>query len=146
MQASDNCVEFVKQFEGFSSTPYFDVAHRLTIGFGHLIKPGEKFAELDDASATDILKSDMQLACDAVNRYVTCDINQNQFDSLVDFTYNLGIGSLEKSHLLQYVNEGDFDRASGEFGKWIFAGGVISEGLERRRAAEKELFLTPMDA
>ena len=67
-------------------------------------------------------------------------LNQSQFDALVCFAYNCGLGNLKKSTLLKYINKGLFAAAANEFVKWIFAGGVQVRGLRRRRLAEKALF------
>ena len=73
---------------------------------------------------------------------VAADISQNQFDALASFTYNLGAKSLEKSTLLRLINENNMQAAANEFPKWVFAGDKKLAGLERRRAAEMELFST----
>jgi hypothetical protein len=72
------------------------------------------------------------------------NINQNQFDALVCFAYNVGLGALHGSTLLKKVNTGDFDGAADEFLKWNHAGGVVVPGLTRRRQAERSLFLQPI--
>lgn len=79
-----------------------------------------------------------------INQMVTnYAINQNQFDALVSFAYNLGLGALHGSTLLRLVNSGDIAGAANEFPKWNHAGGVVSSGLTHRRLAEQKLFLTP---
>ena len=67
-------------------------------------------------------------------------IAQNQFDALVDFAYNAGLGSFQRSTLLRLVNQGSFAAAAVEFGKWVDAGGKVIDGLVRRRAAEAAMF------
>ena len=69
-------------------------------------------------------------------------LNQNQFDALVSFTYNLGAGALGSSTLLGKLNRGDFEGAADEFPKWNKAGGKVLNGLVKRRAAERSLFLS----
>jgi lysozyme len=76
----------------------------------------------------------------AVRSHVKVDLAQWQFDALVSFAYNCGIGNLKSSTLLRKVNKGDFAGAAREFGKWNKAGGRVLTGLTRRRAAEATLF------
>lgn len=78
-----------------------------------------------------------------VVRFVDPILSQNQFDALVCFAYNLGLGNLKKSLLLGLINRQKFESASNEFLKWNRAGGKILDGLTKRRQAEKELFLCP---
>nr|WP_262983078.1 lysozyme [Chromobacterium amazonense] len=67
-------------------------------------------------------------------------LRQNQFDALVSFSYNLGLGSLQNSTLLRLLNQGDYAGAAGQFILWDKAGGKVLPGLQRRRAAEQALF------
>lgn len=80
----------------------------------------------------------------AVERLITAPLNQNQFDALVSFSFNLGSGSLQNSTLRRRVNRSEYERAADEFPRWVFAGGRKLKGLVRRRYAERELFLTPI--
>jgi lysozyme len=68
------------------------------------------------------------------------EVNQNQFDAMVDFAYNAGAGAFLGSTLLKKVNTGDFPGAAAQFALWIHAGGEVVEGLVRRRKAEADLF------
>jgi GH24 family phage-related lysozyme (muramidase) len=81
---------------------------------------------------------------DAVNRYVTASINQNQFDALVDFAYNAGAQNLRTSTLLKRLNQGDYAGAAAQFDVWVNGGGKKLPGLVRRRASERTLFETPV--
>ena len=76
----------------------------------------------------------------AVNKLVTANINQNQFDALVSFAYNVGPSALEKSTLLRVINRGNFAQAEAQFLRWNRAGGRVMPGLTRRRQAEADLF------
>ena len=78
----------------------------------------------------------------SVNKLVTVPINQNQFDALVSFTYNVGGVHLADSTLLKMLNKGDYAGASEQFGRWAKAGGKTLPGLVARRESEKELFNT----
>lgn len=76
-----------------------------------------------------------------VNKYVTYSkLTQHQFDALVDFTYNLGCGSLRGSTLLKKLNAGDIEGAANEFPRWNKIGKIPNAGLTRRRIAEQKLF------
>ncbi|PRP70248.1 muraminidase, partial [Chromobacterium amazonense] len=75
-----------------------------------------------------------------VSRLVKVQLRQNQFDALVSFSYNLGLGSLQNSTLLRLLNQGDYAGAAGQFILWDKAGGKVLPGLQRRRAAEQALF------
>ena len=141
MQLSDKGIELIKTFEGFSAIPYNDVVGRPTIGFGHLILPGEVFGSIGSMEATSLLRKDCSKAVSCVNNNVKVQLNQNQFDALVSFTYNLGCGNFKSSTLLKYVNLGNFQAAAAEFHKWNHAGGKVVDGLTKRRNKEAQLFL-----
>ena len=127
-----------KSFEGLRLTSYQDDAGVWTIGWGHTqgVKPGQT---ITPEVAESFFLADTHAAVAGVNRLVNT-ATQNQFDALVDFAFNLGVGSLESSTLLKIHNAGDFNSAAGQFGHWIYAGGDIEQGLVRRRAAETALY------
>ncbi len=77
----------------------------------------------------------------AVNRLVTVPLTQNQFDALISFVFNLGIGNFRTSTLLKKLNAGDYTGAAKEFPPWVRADGKQLPGLIKRRDAEKALFL-----
>lgn len=138
---SQNGLEFIGSFEGLRLTAYWDSYGQVwTIGYGHTggVRQGQTITK---AQALSYLRSDCQTAANAVNNYVKVSLNQNQFDALVSFTFNLGAGSLRSSSLLTYLNNGNYKAAANEFPKWCYAGGQKLEGLVRRRNAEKALFL-----
>lgn len=148
-------LSLVKEFEGFEPKWYPDAAHGWkvpTIGYGHTDAAGNpKYATnkslvLSEADATDILRNDIQKYADAVSKAVKVPLNDNQFDALVSFTYNLGPGNLNKSTLLKKLNAGNYDGAANEFGKWVKAGGKTLNGLVRRRKAEAALFRSPVSS
>jgi len=92
--------------------------------------------------AENLLRSGLAQYEKGVTRLVNVAINQNQFDALVDFAYNLGVKALEGSTLLKKLNAGDYAGAATEFPKWNKAGGKVLNGLTRRREAERALFLS----
>lgn len=132
----------IKKFEGFSNVPYIDAAGKWTIGYGHLIKPGESFSSITEDEAINLLNSDMTVAKNAVDMYVTVPINDNQKSALISFTYNVGSGAFGTSMLLAKLNSGDYSGAANEFDRWVYAGGRKLSDLVNRRYEEKMLFLS----
>jgi lysozyme len=129
-------------FEGCRLTAYRDVRGVWTIGYGHTgpeVVPGLSWTQ---QQASQALEEDVMWASNAVQNAVQVILNQNQFDALVDFTFNVGIGAFQGSTLLHVLNNSDYVEAASQFGKWIYAGLVISSGLVNRRKAESNLFQT----
>lgn len=93
-----------------------------------------------EEEAGELLQKDLISREDAVNELVKVRLNQNQFDALVSFVYNIGEGNFETSSVLKWINLGDYKAAAKSFRFWNKAGGKVYLGLTRRRAAEKELF------
>lgn len=146
MKASQNCISLIKEFEGFSSLPYRCPAGIWTIGYGSTRYANGTPVSSSDCSITEdeasaIVCNTLKEYEGAVNRYVTITLSQNQFDALVDFSYNAGAQNLRTSTLLKKLNAGDYQGAAEEFGKWVNGGGKRLPGLVKRRAAERELFL-----
>jgi lysozyme len=139
MNISDNGLKLIKYFEGTRLVAYQDVKGIWTIGTGHTADVRPNMVITDD-QAMAYLRQDVQWAEQVVNREVTVDLNQNQFDALVCFVFNVGSGNFCKSTLLRKLNSGDYDGASEQFLAWDKAGGVVVSGLLRRRTAEQDLF------
>jgi lysozyme len=145
MKASQKCFDLIKQFEGFSAKPYLCPAKVWTIGYGSTRYEDGRYVTakdpyIDEAKAILIMEVTLKEYESAVNRYVKVPINQNQFDALVSFAYNLGNKALLNSTLLRRINQGNFLAANNEFKKWVFANGIKLQGLVRRREAERILF------
>jgi len=132
-----------KSFEGLELTAYQDQVGVWTIGYGHTGSGVHGGLVITQEQADQLLESDVAGSVACVNRAVTSDISQNQFDALVDFTFNLGCSTLLSSTLLRFVNAGDFAEAAPQFLRWDHAGGVVVPGLLRRRQQEMTLFQTP---
>lgn len=147
MKISEQGIELIKKFEGFSAKPYFCPADKLTIGYGHVIESGEKFPPLgiSQQEAGDILRKDIEIAEDAMARLIRLELTQYQFDALCSFIYNLGAKAFEKSKLLRFINDGEFVLAEAEFSKWVYAGGKKMSGLVRRREVERQMFSGDVD-
>lgn len=146
MKISKVGIDLIKTFEGCSLKAYKCPAGVWTIGWGTTepingVKPYEGMV-ITQQQADDLLIKNLKSYEDAVNKYVTYPINQNQYDALVSFTYNCGCGALKTSILLKKLNAGDIQGAAEQFDLWTKANGQVLNGLVRRRAAEKKLFLT----
>lgn len=137
---SDAGLTLTKQFEGLNLNSYQDQVGVWTIGYGHTGPSVIGGQTITQDQADQLLASDIAGSVACVNRAVTSDINQNQFDALVDFVFNLGCGALLSSTLLRDINSGDFASAAAQFLLWDHAGGVVVPGLLRRRQAESNLF------
>ncbi|CAK0768518.1 lysozyme [Gammaproteobacteria bacterium] len=141
LRTSQAGIELIKRFEGLRLRVYRDAAGLLTVGYGHLLKPGEKFAAgITEKQAELILVADLVSSEEAVRKWVDVALTQGQFDALVSFVFNVGVGSFRGSTLLRKLNAGDVAEAAGEFGRWNKAGGKVVEGLVRRRVVEREVF------
>lgn len=139
---TQNGLNLIKEFEGLSLTEYKDVVGYRTIGYGHLLRASEGYPRgITEEDAENILKKDLGNAEWAIGQFITVPLNDNQFDALASFTFNLGGESLRSSTLRKKLNSGDYPGAADEFKKWVNAGGVPVEGLKKRREKERELFL-----
>jgi len=147
----EKAVEIIKEYEGFKANKYYCPAGKLSIGYGHVIQHGENFEpEINEEDAEGILYKDLRPVVEVVDKALKVHVTDNQFAALVSFTYNEGIGAFKESTLLKKLNDGKYKEASGQFMRWIYAkkNGVVKElpGLVRRRAAERNLFLSGMEA
>lgn len=138
----------IKAFEGLATTAYPDPGtggEPWTIGYGHTSAAGDPKVypglKITVAQAEAILKRDLILFERAVTQSVTRLPTSNQFAALVSFTFNVGPNNLRTSTLLKKHNAGDIAGAADEFLKWVYAGGRVMAGLERRRKAERALYL-----
>ena len=141
MKTSESGIALIKSFEGFSATPYKDIAGLLTIGYGHLILPNEHFGAISSVEADALMRKDVAEKAEYfVNKFVTVDLLQNEFDALVSFTYNVGGANFQKSTLLKVLNLGQKENVPKELLKWDFAGGHKSDAILKRRQQEAKLF------
>lgn len=129
----------LKKFEGCKLKAYYCPAGVCTIGYGHTSAAGAPQVVdgmiITQADAEDILKRDIVKYEIAVMDLVKVKLTQNQFDVLVDFAYNAGVGNLKSSTMLKKVNAGDLDAVPAELMKWTKGGGKVLPGLVRRRQA-----------
>lgn len=140
MRTSQNGINLIKSFEGCRLTAYQDQVGVLTIGYGHTGKDVSPNETITEEEAEQLLVNDLVRFETGVSSLLQVAVTQNEFDALVCFSYNLGLGSLHSSTLLRKLNAGDIDGAAAEFVKWDRAGGVEVAGLLRRRQAEAALF------
>lgn len=140
MKISKKGLDLIKTFEGLGLKAYKDSVGILTIGYGSTgshVKPG---MVITIEQAEELLKQDMSRFEKGVNDLVKVPLTQNQFDALVSFSFNLGLGNLKSSTLLRKLNASDYSGAASEFLRWNRAGGKVLNGLTRRRQAEKDMF------
>ncbi len=142
MKTSELGIRLIKGFEGSRLHAYKDQGGLLTIGYGSTKGVTEDMVITQD-EADERLRDDLAHAEMAVLCQVKVPLTQNQFDSLVSFTYNVGAGHLHDSTLLKKLNLGDYRGASIWFMPWCKIHGIENEGLMHRRHAEMQLFLTP---
>ncbi|QCT20823.1 lysozyme [Jejubacter calystegiae] len=141
MNVSENGLALIKRFEGCRLSAYQDSVGAWTIGYGHTdgVQPGDKISQEE---ADRLLTEDAAAFGEEVMILVTVPLNQNQFDALVSFTYNLGANNLKSSTLLRRLNEGNYRAAADQFTRWVFANNRYLPGLKVRREAERDLFLS----
>jgi lysozyme len=146
LKITQSGIDLIVKYEGVKLTPYKCPAGLWTCGVGHLIGDGKSLPDSWNKRFTitevySILSHDLIKYENAVNRYIKVPLTQNQFNALVSFTYNLGIGTLQRSSLRQKVNRGDMDGARKVLLKYNKAGGKVLKGLDLRRKAEALLFI-----
>ena len=142
MDISQKGIDLIKRFEGCRLTVYKCPANNWTIGYGHTGADVKQGLIITQEQAEKLLKSDLTVHCNNVSKLVKVPLNQNQFDALVSFEYNVGYGNFSRSTLLALLNQKKYKETSEEFKKWKCAGGKVLTGLVKRREAEKELFLS----
>lgn len=153
MNVSQKGLDLVKRFEGYSSHAYLCPANKITIGWGHCSKDLKLGQTITEAEAEKLLKKDLNQFASKITYSLEQDhitVNQNQFDALCSFAFNLGYSALVFSTLWKKLKQGDYEGASNEFLKWVYITKtdkltgerfkVKLKGLEQRRKAEQELF------
>lgn len=142
MKISNKGKDLIKKYEGCELEAYKCPAGIWTIGYGHTGQDVFEGKIITQQEADSLLSKDLTRFEKFLNRVIKVPINQNQFNALASFTYNLGMGALQNSTLLKKLNNNDFTGAANEFDRWVYGGGKKLEGLVRRRKEEKELFLS----
>ena len=142
MNVSEKGIDLIKQFEGCRLAAYKCPGGVWTIGYGHTGIDVSPDLEITQQEAERLLKSDLIIHCNNVEKLVKVPLNQNQFDALVSLEYNIGYGAFKNSTLLKLLNEKKYKEAAEQFERWKYAGGKVLAGLVRRREKEKALFLS----
>ena len=141
MKTSPKGISLIKEFEGLRLKAYKCPGGVWTIGYGHTagVKPG---IVITKAQAEEYLKADLI----AFERYLNglgLALNQNQFDALVSFIYNVGTGNFSNSTLLRKVRANPQENSiMDEFLRWVYSKGRVLPGLQRRRLAEMKLYFS----
>lgn len=138
----ENGIQLVKHFEGFYNTAYWDV-DAWAVGYGSRgpgIGPKTRW---DEERADRWLRVEFQDVRNMICDLITVELNTNQIDALTSLTYNIGIGRLMRSGIIQLINEDKFAVAARKFLKYNKAEGVVLKGLTRRRQVEINLFTQP---
>ena len=158
MNVSPKAIDMIKHHEGVRVNPYRCPARLWTVGVGHVMFPEQGKLKIEDRDAfvpppeamrkytmeevDGILRSDLDRFERGVERFCPVSLTQGMFDGLVSFSFNVGLGTLQRSTLRQKVLRGDKEGAAEELLKYCMAGGKILKGLQNRRIDERALFLS----
>jgi len=167
MRVSQTGIDLIKHFEGIRLDAYKDVAGIWTIGYGHIgpiridgtrydsvaaavAANGGQPVRISQGYAEELLREELQRFEEGVSGGLKRDINQNQFDAFVSLAYNIGVSAFRGSSALRYFNQGKIPEAADAITWWnkatVNGQKQVVQGLVNRRAAEKALFLQPMDS
>ena len=156
MKVSNEYLKLLRDVEGFENKPYLDSGGALTIGIGHLITKSERLSGkikigdkcikykdgLTDDQVIELSLQDSEIASNAVNHYVKVYLTQNQFNALVSFVFNIGVGAFKNSSLLKLLNQGKYGSVPTQMRRWVYDNGKVVKGLINRREKEIKLWLT----
>ena len=159
MRVSDAGRQLIKDFEGVHRRPYLCPAILWTVGVGRVLYPEQAKLKIPERKTFPLRpEHDKEWSDEAIDLLFDTDLlrfesgvlrlcpdsalSQGQFDALVAFSFNCGLGALQASTLRRLYNAGDVEGAAAEFPKWNKGGGRIVPGLTRRRLAEQALFLS----
>lgn len=147
----------IKKSEGVMLFMYHDSVGLPTIGVGHLLSKSELSSGkininkepvrwgngLTTIQVEALLAQDLHNAEDAVDLLVSVPLTQNQFNALVSFVFNIGIGAFNGSRCLKTVNMKNYTGVPEQFRRWVYAGGLVQPGLQKRREEEVRLWNLP---
>lgn len=141
-------LELIKSFEGFRAKAYLDPVGIWTIGYGTTAAAGigvtpHTGLTITEAQGSAFLASALDKFSAQIKPLIAHPISENQWAACLSLAYNIGPGAFGKSTVLRKINAGDMAGAADAILLWNKAGGNVLNGLVRRRAAERELFLTP---
>jgi len=143
---TDEGLDLIKLYEGYSSSPYLCPAQHWTIGYGAIwgmddTRVKEDHPDINEDQADYLLRRDVKKSEMAVIRHIRVPLEDGQFNALCSFVFNLGSGALQSSTLRRKINRGDYIGAADEFPRWVYAGGKKLKGLIRRREHERSMFM-----
>ncbi|ECB1325827.1 lysozyme [Salmonella enterica subsp. enterica] len=141
MKTSNDGLDFIRAREGVKLAAYQDGGGVWTIGYGHTrgVKQGQV---INHEQADEFLNNDLRQVESCISERVTVALNQNQFDALVSFVFNVGRQAFSDSTLLKKLNEGNYRAAADQFTRWVYDNDKFVQGLYNRRVAERDLFLS----
>ena len=158
MNVSLKAIQMIKHHEGVRQKPYQCPARLWTIGVGHVMYPEQGKLKIEDRNAFQtrpedmriysmeevdgILRRDLDRFERGVEKFCPVALTQGEFDALVSFSFNVGLGTLQRSTLRQKLLRGDKEGAAEELLKYCMAGGKVLKGLLNRRNDERALFLS----
>lgn len=144
MQASDAVIQLIKEFEGLRLKAYLCPSGVPTIGYGHTLGVTLQTPPITAEEAVRLLHEDLPRYEKAVLDAVRVPLQQNEFDALVSFVFNVRVSDFRTSTLLRHLNDGDRAAAAAEFPKWnkgtVKGQLVVMPGLVARRLRERQLF------
>ena len=143
MKISQAGIDLIRRFEGCKLNPYLCPAGYWTVGYGHVIGNGKTKPEKQlytQEEVNELLRTDLVRFEQGVLRYCPVHLTQFEFDSLVSFSFNLGLGVLQRSTLRRKILRQDKQAAARNILKYNKAGGQVLKGLTRRREAEYRMF------
>ena len=143
MKISQAGIDLIRRFEGCKLKPYLCPAGYWTVGYGHVIGNGKTKPEKQlytQEEVNELLRTDLVRFEQGVLRYCPVHLTQFEFDSLVSFSFNLGLGVLQRSTLRRKILRQDKQAAARNILKYNRAGGQVLKGLTRRREAEYRMF------
>lgn len=149
MKCSQKGLDIIKSFEGLRLKAYQDQIWVWTIGYGTTYYADGRKVKMGDVITKEQAEAELRHyvndKCRLINEALKNCLNQNQYDAICSFVYNLGIGAFNKSTLLKKINVNPDDpMIKGEFMKWVKAGGRTLPGLIKRRAQEAEIYFEPI--
>lgn len=150
MKISEKGLKMIESFEGCLLKASNTLDNVWTIGYGQTgYYYGKKVCKgmttTREAAHAWLRDHSIKTYESAVNKNVKVSLNQNQFDALVSFTYNVGVNGFRTSTALRKLNDGDYNGAADALTMWIRCNGKVLAGLVRRRKEERALFLTPVN-
>lgn len=158
MQVDQGGKNLFKEWEGLATHVYWDSGGVPTIGIGHLLTRSERTSGkiiirgqpvdyrngLTEQQCWDLLDQDLDDTEKIINEAVTVLLNQNQFNALVSFAFNVGAAAFQNSTLLKLLNQGQYDQVPAQLRRWVKDSGKIVQGLVNRRDKEIALWNTPL--